>query len=289
MFRNVRFLSFTGLWPESESAVSEQLASAGFTPCGPLTEKTSGWEAPVDTDHPTLCRSVAGADLIQLRTQSRLLPTAAVNEAVEAKIEEFQARTGEPPGRREKRRMKLEMRDNLMPKALLRSERTRGVFLRSEHILAVDAGSPVKLERFLDSLTAAFDDFDTAPLDFRQAPGTLIQRIFMGDMPAGVTLGRECRMYDPSDSRSSVRFADMELTDKSVQRHVEQGLKLSHLEIGYKGLMSCVLDENGDLSKLRLAEADDSDIIDDEEALARFDAEFVLLTGTLREFLRVLR
>ena len=287
MFRNVRFLRFTGPWPADEAALSEALAKARFTPCGPLTEKSSGWEAPLETTDSRLCRSLAGADLLQLRTQSRLLPTAAINEAAETRIQEYRDRTGELPGRREKRRLKLETRDKLLPQALLRSERTRGFFLRSENILAIDAASPLRLERFIECLRIAIGKFDAVPLEYKYPPAKMLQQIFLGDPPRGIALGRECRMQDPSDSKANVRFVDMDLADSNIRKHVRDGMKITHLGIGFNGVMSMVLDENGGLGKLRLAEADAADTGEDEDPLMQFDAEFVLLTGTLREYLSV--
>jgi recombination associated protein RdgC len=276
------------MWPESEAALGDALSSAGFTPCGPLTEKSSGFEAPVATETGTLCRSVAGADLLQLRTQSRLLPSAAVDEALEARLDEYRERMGEAPGRREKRRLKLETRDKLLPKALLRSERTRGFFLRTESLLAVDAATPNKLEHFLEMLKLGIGRFDAGTLEYQRPFGELLTRIFLGDAPPGIQLGRECRMQDPADSKATVRFADMDLTDANVRKHVRDGMRLTHLGIDFAGVMSCVLDEHGTLSKLRLAVADGPDSGDDEDPLSRFDAEFVLLTGTLRQLLDVL-
>jgi recombination associated protein RdgC len=289
MFKNARFFAFTGAWPESEEALDQALASAGFTPCGPLSEKSSGWETPVDSGNARLCRSVAGADLLQLRTQSRLLPAAAVNEAVEARLEEYRERTGERPGRRERRRMKLETRDNLMPKALLRSERTRGFYLRSDGVLAIDAASPAKIERFLESLRMALGKSDANPLKFSRPVADLLKRILLGDPPPGIALGRECRMQDPSDSKATVRWADMDLTDANVRKLVRDGMKLTQLGIEFNKVMSCVLDENGGLGKLKLLGLEAKEASEEEEPLARFDTEFVLSTGTLREFLRALQ
>jgi recombination associated protein RdgC len=289
MFKNVRFLGFNGAWPESEVGLSEALAAAGFTPCGPLTEKTSGWESPTDDAEGRLCRRVAGADLLQLRSQSRLLPVAAINEAVEVRLVEYRERTGEVPGRREKRRLKLETRDNLLPKALLRSERTRGFFLKSDQVLAIDAASPAKIERFLELLRAAVGRFDTRTLEYKRPVGELLTRIFLGDPPPGIKLGRECRMQDPAESKATVRWTDMDLTDANVRKHVRDGMKLTHLGIEFNSIMSCVIDENGGLGKLKLLGMDAKEAADAEDPLARFDAEFVLLTGTLREFLGALR
>lgn len=74
MFRNLRFYRVTSPWPKSEQALSDQLAENAFSPCGAFLERSAGWEAPVESDEALLCRRLNGADLIQLRTQSRVLP-----------------------------------------------------------------------------------------------------------------------------------------------------------------------------------------------------------------------
>ncbi len=224
---------------------------------------------------------------MQLRTQSRILPASAVNEALELRLEEYRERMGERAGRREKRRLKAETRDKLLPQALLRSERIRACFLQQENILVTEAGSPVKLDRFLEMLRLALGRLDVDELEYERPFGELLQRVFLGDAPAGIGLGRECRMQDPADSKAIVRWTDMDLTASTIRRHVRDGMKLTHLGIEFDGVMSAVLDEKGGLSKIRLLGADAKEAADEEDPLTRFDAEFVLLTGTLRRLLAV--
>jgi recombination associated protein RdgC len=80
----------------------------------------------------------------------------------------------------------------------------------------------------------------------------------------------------------------MDLTDSSIRKHVRDGMKLTHLGIEFGSVMSCVVDESGGIGKLRLLGMDAKEASDEEDPLARFDAEFVLLTGTLRQFLDVI-
>ena len=129
MFRSVRFYSVSSPWPDSEQALSEKLAAAAFKPCGTYTERSSGFEPPTGADDGPLARRVAGADLIRLRNQMRVLPTAAVNEALEVRLAEYRERMQEEPGRRTKRKLKEQTRDELLPKALLKSDRTTALFL----------------------------------------------------------------------------------------------------------------------------------------------------------------
>ena len=152
MFRSVRFYSVSSPWPGTEQALSEKLAAAAFKPCGTYTERSSGFEPPTGADDAPLARRVAGADLLRLRNQVRVLPTAAVNEALDVRLAEYRKRMQEEPGRRTKRKLKEQTRDELLPKALLKSDRTTALFLLSENVLAIGTASEKRAERFLELL-----------------------------------------------------------------------------------------------------------------------------------------
>ena len=288
MFRNVRFYSLEGDWPASEEALSKNLENAGFEPCGPFTERSSGW-IPVNADtSDSLARRVNGADLIRLRSQSRVLPHAVVREELEARIEEYRERTQEAPSPREKRRLKAEARDELLPKSMLKSDRVWGYFDIKEKMLGIDAAQETAAERFLRRLQASCDRVNLKPLQYRKPFDDLLTKVFLGGAPSQFTVGRECRMQDAADTGSLVRWTNFDLSDRSIRDHVAHGMRLTHLELVYENIMSFVLSDKGVITKLKFLGMDD-DGEDHEEPLARLDAEFVLLTGTLRKMLRDLR
>ena len=287
MFRNVRYYRIDGDWPESEEALSENLEKAVFKPCGPLTLRSSGW-VPVDADTGnSLARRLSGADLIKLRSQSRVLPHSVINEELEVRIEKFRIRMQEAPSPREKRRLKAEARDELLPKALLKSDRIWGYVDLKEKLIGIDAAQPSVAERFLRRLSVPFDGLNARPLQYKQPVGDLLTKIFLGSAPSQFAVGRECRMQDAADSGSKVRWTDFDLSEKSIRNHVAGGMRLTHLAIEYDNVMGCVLDENGVISKLRFLGMDDdsNDHTDDNDPIARLDAQFVLITGTLRMLL----
>ncbi|RZV38055.1 MAG: hypothetical protein EX272_03615 [Chromatiales bacterium] len=288
MFRNVRFYSLEGDWPASEEALSKDLENAGFEPCGPFTERSSGW-IPVDADtSDSLARRVNGADLIRLRSQSRVLPHAVVREELEARIEEYRERTQEAPSPREKRRLKAEARDELLPKSMLKSDRIWGYFDIKEKMLGIDAAQETAAERFLRRLQASCDRVNLKPLQYRKPFDDLLTKVFLGGAPSQFTVGRECRMQDAADTGSLVRWTNFDLSDRSIRDHVAHGMRLTHLELVYENIMSFVLSDKGVITKLKFLGMDD-DGEDHEDPLARLDAEFVLLTGTLRKMLGDLR
>ena len=288
MFRNVRFYRLDGSWPDSEEALSKSLEKAGFEPCGPLTERSSGWVEADPDNSELLARRINGADLLRLRSQSRVLPPAVINEELETRIEDFRQRMQEAPSPRDKRRMKAEARDELMPKAMLRSDRIWCYVDLKERVLGIDALRDSAAERAIRRLQAAIDGLNIQPLQFMKPVDELLTGIFFDDSPTQFSLGRECRMRDPADAGSVVRWTDFDLSDKTIRDHVANGMRLTHLAIVYDNVMSCVLNENGVISKLRFLGMDD-DGEDHGDPLARQDAEFVLITGTLRNLLRDLQ
>lgn len=288
MFRNVRYYRFDSGWPTSEDDVSAALETAAFQACGPFTERSSGW-IPVYSDAGNkLARRVSGAELIKLRSQSRVLPAAAVNEELENRIEEFQQRMKEAPSAREKRRLKAEARDELMPKALLKSDKVCGFVDIKEKLIAIDARQASSAERFLRRLSATVNPANVRPLQFQNPVVDLLTRIFLGNAPGQFVVGRECRMQDAADSGSVVRWSNFDLSDKAIRDHIAGGMRLTHLAIEYDNILSCVIDENAVISKVRFLGLDD-DQGDELEPLARFDAEFVLASGTLRNLIADLK
>ena len=284
MFRNLRFYRWQGTWPETEDKLSEYLEKSAFKPCGPLTERSSGWVPVAPDAGELLARRVNGADLLRLRSQSRVLPAAVVNEELEQRVEAYRERMQEAPSAREKRRLKNEARDDLMPKAMLKSDRIWGYADPAEQVIGIDTAQEANAERFLRRLTAAVDGLSIAPLQFREPLDPLLVRIFFGDAPRQFRAGRDCRMQDLADSRSIARWTDFDLSDPSIRRHVSDGMRLTHLAIEYDNTMSCVLSEDGVVSKLKFLGADE-DHEDNDDPIARQDAEFVLLAGTLKHFL----
>lgn len=286
MFRNIRFYRLSGPWPESEKALSDKLAEREFSPCGRFTERSGGWEAPSGQEGDNLCRHLAGADLLRLRTQSRVLPPAAIKEALEARVQAYRERTNLEPSRQEIRKLKEQTRDELMSRSLLKSDRTRGFYLHKERILGIDAASPAAAEWFLEHLRMALGQLNCHPLTFSEEPLALLNRLFMGRPVPRFQVGRECRMQEASDSRSIVTWRELDLDEFNVRQHLNEGLGLTHLGLIYDECLSFLMSAEGVITKLRFPDGNAVDVTDDEDPLARQDAEFVLLTGIVQKLIK---
>jgi len=288
MLRSIRFYSIGTPWPASELELSERLARAAFKPCGPYVERSSGFEPPARAQAGALARRVAGADLIRLRSQVRVLPAGALNEALELRLDEYRARMQEEPGRRTKRQLKEQMRDELLPKTLLRSERTSGLYIAAERVLAVGTGSESRADRIIEHLRSALGELDAKPLEFTRPFGELLAGVFTGGGPRELVLARECRLRETSEDKGTVRWHNVDLAHPTVQRCLKDGMELTHLGFEYGSALRAVLDARGVVTKLELLGQDAAQVAGEDE-LARQDAEVALLGGTLRGLLGTLR
>ena len=281
-FRNVRMYRIHSQWPGTEEALSEVLENAAFKPCGAFSERSGGFEPPVTGAGDLLARRVSGADLLQLRIQTRVLPPAAVQEALAVRIESFKQRTHTEPNRAEKRDLKDEVYSELLPQALLKSDRVQAIMLPQEGVLIVGSASETVADYFMDALKRAMVTFQYAPVAFKTPPQDMIKRLFMGSASEHFRMGRECRMRDPADTRASVNWLDFDLADGAVRRHVTDGLKVDRLGLIFDQVCGLVLDEDLVLRKVRLLGQDDMDDVPEEDPLAKHDAEFVIMAGAFK-------
>jgi recombination associated protein RdgC len=277
-------------WPASETDLAQALEKAAFKPCNAFSEQSYGFEPPVETEQRSLARRLSGADLVQLRHQTRVLPAAVVNELLAERISEFTRRTTREPSRKEKRDLKEETYGELLPKALLRSDWIKGFYVRDEKVLVLATPTAKIAEEFLNTLREALGSLQVTPLAFKQPTKSLLHDIFLGKSESSrFNLGRECRMKDPSEKGSNVSWLDMDLADSSVRKHVSDGLVLDRVGVQFDGIARLVLDEENVVRKLRFLGLEALDELDDEDPLMRHDAEFTIEVGFAIKFLEALK
>lgn len=290
MLKNFRAYRIHSDWPDSESELATALERAAFKPCNAFSEQSFGFEPPVETEENSYARRLSGADLMQLRFQSRVLPIAAVKESLAERVADFSRRTLREPSRKEKRELKEEVYGELLPKALLRSDRIRGFYVRDLSVLFIATPTAKIAEQFLTCLREAIGSVQATPLAFKQPVKTLLHDVFLGKTKEQFQLGRECRMKDPSEKGSNVSWLDMDLADASVRKHVSDGLVLDRLGLHFDSIARLVLDEEVVVRKLRFSGLEALDEMeDDEDPLLRHDAEFTIEVGFANKFVSALK
>ena len=289
MFKNFRFYRIHSDWPADEPSLNEALATAAFKPCPAYSEKSVGFEPPIEILEDLLCRRLSGVDLLQLRYQTKLLPPSVIKEALADRVIDFERRTARPPARGEKRELKEEVYSELLPRALLKSDRIRAFYIQSEQVLAVATPSEKVAEEFLDKLRDALGSLQGTPLEYQKSAQMLMKQVFLGGDAGKFFVGRECRMKDPSEQTSTVNWLDMDINDQSVQTHVKDGLVLDRLGLSWNAQVGFVLADDLVLRKVKFEGLAELDELDQEDPIMRHDAEVVLTTGLIKSLLGALK
>jgi recombination associated protein RdgC len=201
VFKNFRFYRIHNDWPRDEQTLNEALSTAAFKPCPAYSEKSIGFEPPIAILEDLLCRRLSGVDLIQLRYQTRLLPTAVIKEALGERVVEFERRTTRAPSRAEKREFKEEIYSELLPRALLKSDRIRAFYIKAEKVLAVATPSEKVAEELLDKLRDALGSLQATPLEYQKSAQTLMKQVM-----ANTLGGLKIILMTPSDAPPTRSF-----------------------------------------------------------------------------------
>ena len=166
MFKNARMYRLGAPFGHDATALEALLATRRFRPCGPVETAAMGWSAPLGEDTAALVHGVGGCLLLCARKQERLLPSAAVAEAVDERIAEIETGEARDVGRTERRALREQVVTEMLPRAFTRSRRTLLYIDTESGWLVVDAGSEKQAEEVV--LHAASNPGDIAG----QAPGT---------------------------------------------------------------------------------------------------------------------
>ncbi|HLV77198.1 MAG TPA: recombination-associated protein RdgC [Marinobacter sp.] len=281
-FRNARIFRFTKPFDISAEQLEEKLQADSFKPCGPQETNRQGWVAPLGKHGEQLVHSANGYYLIALRKEEKLLPGPVIKEAVEERAEAIELEQGRRVPRKEKEELKEQVMLEMLPKAFSRNRRCFAYLAPQDGMLVVDAGSAKQAEDLASTLRKSLGSLPVRPPAVEQAPaftftGWLDESI---DQPAQLVLGNECELKDPSEDGGVVRCKGLDLLADEIRNHLTAGMQVTKLALTWDENVSFVLDEELGIRRLKFGDTlqDQLDDVDADDAIARFDAAFSIMT-----------
>ncbi|MCK7581078.1 MAG: recombination-associated protein RdgC [Chromatiales bacterium] len=285
MFKNARLFRLVEPFATDPDALQSMLEARRFRPCNPLEVSALGWVPPMGEDTEALVHSAAGCLLMCTRYQERILPSAAVKEAVEARVAEIETQEAREVGRAERRRLREQLATELLPHALTRSRRLQIYIDTMTGWLVVDAASAKQAEDVVSLLRLSLGSLRAVPPDAASMPAEVMRLWLLDEPPEPFTVLDACELRSP-DASERVRCAAMNLSSDEVRGHLEAGKWVSKLALDWDARFGFVLAEDLSLKRLAMREALLATMAEDfEDARARLDAEFVLFAGQLRELI----
>lgn len=280
MFKNLLIYRLNeGFRPDLAEA-EQALTRTPFAPCGASQEKSSGWAPPRGQEHAALLESVGGQWIARFVTESKILPASVVQGRVDEKVQAIERETGRKPGKKERESIKDDAKLDLLPLAFTRTQGT-WVWLDIQNgWLVLDASAQARADEIITALVDALPGFVPRLLQTRTAPATaMAQWLAEQQGPAGFSLGDECELKAPDETRAAVRYARHALEIDEIRQHIETGKRPTRVALNWGDRAFFVLTEALQVKKLAFA-----DIVFENKSDAddHFDTGVALTTGELQ-------
>lgn len=287
-FRNLLVYTFPDAAKWSDEALQEALAQHPFRPCGHQDTQTLGWVSLLPGSG-QLVHSAGDCALICLRRQQKILPAAAVREQLDERIAKIEQDEGRKVFRRERLQLREEITDTLLPRALTRSSRCHAYIDRRRGQLLIDSGNRNAAEELLNLLRECLGSLAVVPLNSAIAPGSAMTSWLHGNAPPeGFQLGRHCELKDPASPSNVIRARDQDLVGEELMRHLEAGKQVTKVNLSWRDAIEVGLGEDLSLKGLKFSDALREDADQGEDAAARLDQGFAVMSLELGHFVDAL-
>lgn len=293
-FKNLQVYRFTSPFTLTPEALSDKLASKPFRPCGSQDISRIGFVSPLPEtgeqhEGYDLVHASGGYILLCCKVQQKVLPAAAVNEALEEKVKSVEQTENRRLGRKERQQLKDELTQTMLPKAFTRSSKLYAYIAPKDGYLVVNSASASRAEELQSTLREALGSLPVIPAVSKSLPAQVMTNwLKHQQLLPEFSLGNECELRDPGEDGGIIRCKNQILTSENILNHINEGMFVSKLALVSDAGISCVVDENLAVKRLaygdRIQEKLDQESADD--ARAQMDVDFTLMTLELAQFLK---
>jgi recombination associated protein RdgC len=202
---------------------------------------------------------------------------------VDERVSEIESGESRDLGRAERRRIKEQVINEMLPRAFTRSRRTLLYIDAESGWLVVDAASERQAEDAISLLRETLGSLPARPPAPTLPPASVLTGWLLEDgAPADVTPADACELRDPQERGAVIRCSGQDLASEEILNHLRAGKQVVKLALDWDGRLTCVLTDDLAIKRLRLADSLFEGLDDGEDPAARMDAEFAIMTGELR-------
>lgn len=284
MFKNLQVYRLPAPYGMTAAALEQALAPQAFTPASSNELLRQGWEPPREGG--ALVHAVAGQYLLQLKTEKKHMPPAAVNAVAKAKADELEEQQGFRPGKKAMKELKERAADEMLPRAFTVPSVTRAWIDPVNGWLVVDSASLAKADDVVKLLLKAVDRMPLESLRVQRSPVAMMTAWLEADeAPHNFTIDQDTELQASGESRAKVRYVKHSLDPEDIRRHIAAGKQCKRLAMTWNSRISFVLTESLAIKSIKpldiLTEGAPYATTDHE----RRDNDFALMAGELAKML----
>ena len=290
-FKNLLTYRLTQDVPFEPEALEAALASKPARPCASQELTTYGFVAPFGKGEDAPLVHVSGEYLlIAARKEERILPSSVVNDAVKEKIEEIETEQMRKVYKKERDQIKDEIIQAFLPRAFIRRSMIFAAIAPRQGLILVNSASAKRAEDLLSTLREVMGSLPVRPVTVKAAPSATMTEWVTSQAAEDFHVLDECELRDTHEDGGIVRCKRQDLKSDEIQLHLGNGKVVTQLALAWQDKLSFVLDDKTVIKRLKFEELLQEQAEQDggEEAQQQFDASFLLMMMTFKEFLPAL-
>ena len=285
-FKNLAIFEFIEPFDLTVEMVEKSLEEHKFTPCSTSQATSMGWVSPIAKDAP-ISHETNGFIMVAFQIQEKIVPASVIKDILDEKVEEIELRESRKVKKKEKDALKEEIYQSLLPKAFTRDTVIHAYIDTVKGWLVVNASSSKKAEVLTVNLRKALGSLKIKMPDLIPVSLLLTHWIKTNEYPQELTIEDQCVLQDTHDGGGVIRCQRQNLFTDDILSLIESGREVTQLALSWQDELSFVINDEFMIKSLKFLEIVQdkaNDILTETEA-QRFDADFVIMTESLRHFI----
>ncbi|MDP8161611.1 recombination-associated protein RdgC [Pasteurella skyensis] len=284
-FKNVMIYRLTSPLEISSDELETKLQTNKYHPCSQSEMSKFGWGTPLVTND-LLHFNLQKQFLLVSHKEEKILPAPVIKAEMEERIAVLEEKENRKLKKTEKQAIKDDVVAMLLPRAFSKHQHT-AIWLDLEtQLVYVDSASSKRAEDTLALLRKTLGSLPVVPISFTLQPSEVMTNwVAKGHTPNWLTLLEEAELKS-FDTESVIRCKRQDLETEEIGLHLTAGKYVTKLALEWEEHFSFVLNDDATLSRVKYADEikEQNDDILKEDIAQRFDADFVLMTGELKQF-----
>ncbi|MGY3961410.1 recombination-associated protein RdgC [Aeromonas popoffii] len=240
---------------------------------------------------PVFVHQCDGHILLRLVRDQAVVPPAQLQQLLASKVEAIEHQQGRALKKKEKEAIKEDILATLLPHAYTKRTSTHLWYQPSSGLMVVFAKGKAA-DDALALLRKTIGSLPVLPIAVKNPPEvTMTTWLQEGTIPAGFVLEDQAELRSAMQHGGIARFKQQDLMTDEVKNHLTKNDKLvTKLALNWGETVSFVLSDDLSITGVKWSDElmEKNDDINDEDPLAKMDADIALLAGEMSRFVPAL-
>ena len=287
-FKNLQVYRFTRPLEQDADALERNLEEFKFKSCGSQDISKLGWVFPMGKSGSMYTHLANKQILVCLKKEEKMLPAGVIKDQLNERVEAIELEQGRALKKKEKDSLKEEIVMQLLPRAFSRTSQTFAWIDPESDMLYVDASSTRKAEELISLLRKTLGSLPVVPIQLKnQADVIMTDWLTEGNIPANFALEDEAELCSALEGGGIIRCKQQNLLSDEIRNHLAADKFVTKLALNWAESISFIIGEEFALKRIKFADVlqEQNEDIDKDDFAARFDADFALMTGEIKQLI----